>query len=806
MPRRQLPGLFICAAAVAVATAAHAATPISFSGTNYTQNFDSLPYTGTPPTFTSVGPNDVPTSVEGVGLTGWSFYQLATSPTAAFFISDGATNNSFGSMNGGLYSFGAIDDVERSLGSIASSSNIYSFGATFTNDTATTLTSFTLSFTGEEWRDGSTNPNTLTFAYSLGATNVAGGGFKPASALNFVSPVNTGGNQVNGNLPKYQTAVSSTVSGFFWEPGTTLTIRWTDANDGGNDAGVAIDNLTFGATTSSFKTLVWNSAGGSWDTSSANWTGDSTVFAPGDVTRFLDGQQGVVNIDAGGVAPGKMKVENTSGTYTLQGGAVTGSGATVKSGAGVLELSSEIQATGGLTIDGGTVKTLADERLANSAPVTVNAGGLLDLQGHKETVGGFFLAGGATIDSGASGQLIMGASSAVLEGSVPAVIAGRISSTNQNFSINVANGSGDVDLELTATMVNGQRIVFGGAGTTRISGDNSAFTSGVTLNAGRLIITSKTSLGGGSGGTGQFFLNGGTFKSEVPLVGTDALAYAISVGGSVTIDATQPMELKDLRTSFGGPTALMTVLGDLTVSGPMTLAGSVINKGGSGTLTLSAANTYGGTTYVRAGTLKLTGGGAITNSSTISVTSGATIDMSELAAAYSFGTSQVVQGEGIFIAPAAGLTINGFLSPGGSADGIVLETLTFQGGPLTLGTSCSSLFDIGGTSTDMFDQLTLVGQMLALGGELTLSLFDGFVPDPGDSFTIITSDGGISGQFSNVVDNRVSFDGGSFLLTQDSDGVVLSNFVPVPEPRSLLLLVIGVAVLGGRVMLAKQRS
>ncbi|MGH8047274.1 MAG: autotransporter-associated beta strand repeat-containing protein [Chthoniobacterales bacterium] len=790
---------------LAASTVAHAVTPISFTGTTYTQNFDTLPYTGTPPTYTSVGPNDVPTSTMGISLEGWSFYQLATSPISAFFISDGATNNSFGSMNGGLYSFGAIDDVERSLGSVASSSNIYSFGATFTNNTASTLTSFSLAFIGEEWRDGSTTANTLTFAYSLGAANVAGGGFSAAPALNFVTPVHTGSNQVNGNLPVNQTAVSSTISGFFWEPGTTLTIRWTDANDAGNDAGIAIDNLSFSAAAAATRTLVWNSAGGTWDTTTANWTGDSTVFATGDVTRFLDGQQGVVNIDAGGVTPGKIKVENTTGTYTLQGGAVTGGGSIIKSGAGVLAISSDIQATGGLTIDGGTVQTLADERLANAAPVTVNSGAKLDLQGHKETVGGFFLSGG-TIDSGAAGQLIMGANSAVLESPTPATITGRISSTNATFSINVGNGSGDVDLEMAATMVNGQRIVFGGAGTTRVSGDNSAFTSGVTLNAGRLIITSKTSLGGGSAGTGQFFLNGGTFKSEVPLVGTDAILHAVSVGGNVTIDATQPMELKDLRTSFGGEAALMTVVGDLTVSGPMTLAGSVINKGGAGTLTLTAANTYGGTTFVRAGTLKLAGSGAITSSPTISVTSGATIDLSGLAGAYAFSATQVVQGGGTFVAPSAGLTINGFLSPGGSADGFLTETLTMQGGPVTLGSGAFSLFDITGTTDDLFDQLAVLGQMLTLDGQLTLSLGNGFVPAASDEFTIISSDGGISGLFANVVGGRVAFDDGSFLLTQDGTSVVLSDFAPVPEPQVTLLLAFGIAIFSIRTMLARNRA
>ena len=43
-------------------------------------------------------------------------------------------------------------------------------------------------------------------------------------------------------------AVSATISGLTWAPGDSLFIRWNDFNDAGNDAGVAIDNLSMIAT------------------------------------------------------------------------------------------------------------------------------------------------------------------------------------------------------------------------------------------------------------------------------------------------------------------------------------------------------------------------------------------------------------------------------------------------------------------------------------------------------------------------------------------------------------------------------
>jgi autotransporter-associated beta strand protein len=784
--------LYAVTVAIAASTFSAEAAPISYTGVDYTQGFDTLP--NTPPgqviNSQGVGPIDVPTSTMGIPLDGWTFFKASGSGANAFFTVDDGSN-----VSGATYSYGTGSDVDRALGSVASGTTISSFGATFVNNTATTLTSFTLSYTGEQWRVGSAAANTLAFSYGVGVGSLSAGPFLAATSLNLVSPVVTAGSSaLDGNLPANQVAKNATISGFFWAPGTSLTIRWADANDGGSDDGLAVDNLTFSAASSSFRTLTWNTTDGDWNTTSPNWSGSDTIYQNGDVVQFQDGHQGVVNIDAGGVAPGMVKVEHTTGTYTLQGGAVTGSSAIIKSGAGVLALSSEIQSTGGLTINGGTVQTPADERLSNSAPVTVNAG-LLDLQGHKETVGGFFIAGGGTIDSGAAGQLIMGASSAVIESSTPAVIAGKFSSTNATNAINVANGSGNVDLQFDAVFVNGQRVVFGGTGTTRISADSSTFNSGITLGSGRMIITNKAALGGGSASLGQFFFNGGTLESEVPLIGADAIIHAVSVGGNVTFNATQPMELKDLRTSFGGAAALMTVIGDLRVTAPIGFA-NVINKGGAGTLTLTEVNPYSGTTFVRAGMLKLTGNGAITASPTISVSSGAQIDMSALAGQYTFGATQVVQGGGTLIAPASGILINGFLSPGGSADGLNTETLTFQGGPLAVAPAAFSLFDISGTTEGLFDKLAIIGQALTLDGELTLSLAGDFTPSASDEFTIITSDGGIAGQFANVVNGRVPIgdEGYSFLLTQDGDRVVLSDYAVVPEPKVWGLLAIGFAL------------
>ncbi|MEI6605634.1 MAG: hypothetical protein WCP35_10015 [Verrucomicrobiota bacterium] len=83
-------------------------------------------------------------------------------------------------------------------------------------------------------------------------------------------------------------------------------------------------------------TLTWNlGGGGNWDTTTDNWTGGATTF-------ISNGSQDVIfNNTAGGsitisasMQPSTTTVSAASGTYTFNGGAITGSGGLTKSGNG----------------------------------------------------------------------------------------------------------------------------------------------------------------------------------------------------------------------------------------------------------------------------------------------------------------------------------------------------------------------------------------------------------------------------------------------------------------------------------------
>jgi autotransporter-associated beta strand protein len=755
---------------LAISPAAKALTPISFTGTDYTQLFDTLPFTGANPTYTGAGPFDVPTS-DSLTLAGWSFYKSGGSGTNALFRIDNGTLTS-----GSLYSYGATSSTERAIGALSSGTTATTFGATFSNDTATTLTSFTLTYTGEQWRRGSGAANTLTFSFSLGATNISSGVFTTYAALNFTAPVNTGINvALDGNLAANQVAISQTISGLSWAPGTTLTIRWADVDDVGSDDGLGVDNLTFAAAAATLRTLVWNTVGGTWDTTAPNWTGDATVFQTGDVVRFTDAAVGAVTVDAGGVSPSQINVENTTGTYAFSGGPITGAGVLTKTGAGLLTLSSSVSMGQGIHVEGGTVQTTANELLNDTDPLSVGAAGTMDIQSFTETVGAVTLNDGHI--TGTGGKLVVTGGITVLAGTGTSVIASGLQTGVSALNVTVADGTAPVDFLISGPLTGASRLVFAGAGTSELLGDNTAFTSGVSINSGKLVIDQPAALG-----TNTFFFNGGTFATTTPMT----ITQFVSVGGNVTIDGTNAIEMQDFSSFFGSATKVITVLGDVTISGAIT-GTSVINKAGAGTLTLTADDPYVTDTTVQAGTLKLSGAGSLSGTPSIRVDAGATFDLSALSS-YSILSTQTLRGGGTVIAPTGGLLVDGFLAPGGTAAGFFTQTLTAQGA-MTLGSASTFQFELGGADSASYDHLAIVGGLLTLDGTLQLTLINSFVPAGTDTFTIITGDTGITGAFANVVGGRVDVTGGSFLLTQNAGSVVLSDYaVPVPEPGMVGLL------------------
>ncbi len=259
---------------VAIASQSYAAVIYSTPGSTYSQNFDSLPIT---PQNTSLGASPTgwtdDNSAPGSGnfsIVGWYLYHPMSQ-------SEGGANGhqrmriGAGTANTGAFmSFGASGSTDRALGDVGSTTlaanpmapatgtPIY-WAMRVTNDTGQTLDSFTVSYFGEQWRDGNnTTPEAITVAYSNAATTDATNwadqtavnpDFTSIPSLTFNPPVTTNNDAaVDGNVAgRSASALSATITGLNWAAGTDLWIRFNEPQVTGNDDGLGIDDVTFSA-------------------------------------------------------------------------------------------------------------------------------------------------------------------------------------------------------------------------------------------------------------------------------------------------------------------------------------------------------------------------------------------------------------------------------------------------------------------------------------------------------------------------------------------------------------------------------
>jgi uncharacterized protein len=229
MSRNKCLGLIVgMVSALGVSSSSWAQIPVGDTTTlTYTQGFDALANTGTTNTFSNN------TTIVGL-YSSQTVYEAGT-----------------GSSNAGkLYSFGATGSLERALGSVASGSAAPIYGFRFANTGTTDITDFTLAYTGEFWRRaGNTATQKLAFAYQVFASGgtITGTGYTPVTALDY-SVTDPGGVLAGGTAPISTASISSTVT-VTVPAGQEIWIRWSDADDGGADHGLAIDNVNASFTT-----------------------------------------------------------------------------------------------------------------------------------------------------------------------------------------------------------------------------------------------------------------------------------------------------------------------------------------------------------------------------------------------------------------------------------------------------------------------------------------------------------------------------------------------------------------------------
>jgi hypothetical protein len=203
---------------------------ITALGTPYTENFNSLASSSTS--------TSVPTN--------WNFLEVGSNANLVYTASTGS------STAGETYSFGASGNPERAWGGLNSGSmDTVNIGAQYTNNTGSTVTSLTITYTGEQWRKASGRliPDTLFFSYSTNATTLGNGTWTNVSSLNFLTPSANFGSLVtagllDGNLTANRQTISFTVTGLSIANGQSIWLKWFDTNIAGTDDGMAVDDVS----------------------------------------------------------------------------------------------------------------------------------------------------------------------------------------------------------------------------------------------------------------------------------------------------------------------------------------------------------------------------------------------------------------------------------------------------------------------------------------------------------------------------------------------------------------------------------
>lgn len=196
-------------------------------GTAYTQDFNTLASSG----------------ASGTVPTGWDFLETGTNANTSYNTGTG-TNNA-----GDTYSFGASGSAERAFGGLLSGSLTPTIGASFTNNTGSTITTLAISYSGEQWRLGATGrADRLDFQYSTNATSLNTGFWNDVNSLDFSSPFISSSSAdvgaLNGNSAPNQASLSGSITGLSVANGATIWIRWSDFNAAGADDGLAIDGFS----------------------------------------------------------------------------------------------------------------------------------------------------------------------------------------------------------------------------------------------------------------------------------------------------------------------------------------------------------------------------------------------------------------------------------------------------------------------------------------------------------------------------------------------------------------------------------
>ena len=205
---------------------------ITTLNTSHTQNFDGM------------GTGDLTITDEITGsLFGFFALREFGNANPNYIQSDEGSDTTANFKN-----YGASLHIDRALGMLPGpATGGMRIGIRFANSSGSPINSFTVTFTGEQWRNGGNQtPHSLVFAYrkDVNVNDLTTGVYTPVPALAFVSPnIGPVAGDMDGNAVGNRSTLSATFAVIVM-PGEEIMLRWEDLDAFGNDHGLAIDDLT----------------------------------------------------------------------------------------------------------------------------------------------------------------------------------------------------------------------------------------------------------------------------------------------------------------------------------------------------------------------------------------------------------------------------------------------------------------------------------------------------------------------------------------------------------------------------------
>jgi autotransporter-associated beta strand protein len=516
----------------------------------------------------------------------------------------------------------------------------------------------------------------------------------------------------------------------------------------------------------------------------ALWTG--TITIPGNLAAgnpitfftssddgsvlYIDGKLVVNNNAFQGNTQKKGTVNLTPGSHAITIGFYQGGGAAI--------MSASWYTVGGSTQTPTLIPASAFSVATNT--VTQSGGGTLTLSGNNTYIGQTAVSQGTLVAASVSALGSTGAGTSVAAGATlalqgglafapePLTIsgtgvagAGALASLGDDNSYNgtitaaapsmISSHSGTLTLKGNISTGAGT-ITFAGAGNTVANGVISSSSGGLSkIDEGALTLTAANTFVGGTTdtagtinvknlqalGSGGVTLAGGTLSLQAGSLAGQSYVNSVSVAGNSTIDVQSyyatmgPVSIGSSKLALTGSGPSLSQGPGLTL-GTVTLNGNPIFSPAFGeTLTLGAIASVGNRT------INVSGAGTV---NVANIPSGVTLA----------GTGRT--GTGVTVA--SGAAVN----PGSAPN---TGTLTALGG-IGFASGATDDVELGGTAAGSFDQI-VSGDAVNLnsdsgaGANLKVSLVNGFVPAPGQTFTIIKNTGStlISGTFAGLPEGAI---------------------------------------------------